>query len=267
VEQATERFKLIAEAFSVLQDPQLRATYDFCGDAGVTTGEGVNIGGARDLFCEVFGSEFTDKLSQAAGVVADGLEKVAGDAAPYVKYAASAGALGLKKAVEHVGRVSIVREAVVCGLNSITDADEKIIEQKRIEEIRCKESLDDCIAEHEERAEQLAIVYRQRRERDRRSSWWNAVHEKFTGAQRAKDEAFDRKVAKSTLKHQDKIRMFEREWLNAKRDLEDAEAVVSHAKQVQKHVQCNGPSYDQALKIGTCLLDHFSQKVCKEMLG
>lgn len=63
-EEAAGRFKEINEAYSVLSDPQKRATYDRFGHAGVN-GAGGGAGGAQyqdvhDIFNEVFGDVFGD---------------------------------------------------------------------------------------------------------------------------------------------------------------------------------------------------------------
>ena len=51
-EEATERFKLISEAFQVLSDPQLRARYDKFGKQAV---DGTNFVDPSELFNMAFG--------------------------------------------------------------------------------------------------------------------------------------------------------------------------------------------------------------------
>mmetsp|Transcript_58793 Transcript_58793/g.164130 ORF Transcript_58793/g.164130 Transcript_58793/m.164130 type:complete len:341 (-) Transcript_58793:274-1296(-) len=69
VEEATERFKLVAEAYSVLKDPASRAAYDR-GSASEAPGPGFTFEKATDLFSDVFGPEFVDALTWAAKGIA-----------------------------------------------------------------------------------------------------------------------------------------------------------------------------------------------------
>lgn len=64
VAEATEKFKLVAEAFSVLKDPQSRAAYDQ--DRGSTAASTFTFEKASDLFSDVFGAEFVGTLGRAA---------------------------------------------------------------------------------------------------------------------------------------------------------------------------------------------------------
>ena len=69
-EEAAGRFKEINEAYSVLSDPQKRASYDRFGHAGVNGGGGAGPGGAHDvhdIFNEVFGDVFGDMFGGRTG--------------------------------------------------------------------------------------------------------------------------------------------------------------------------------------------------------
>ncbi len=71
-EEASDRFKEINEAYSILSDPQKRTAYDRFGHAGVNGGAGGGGGGpqfhdAQDIFNEVFGDVFGDMFGGRRG--------------------------------------------------------------------------------------------------------------------------------------------------------------------------------------------------------
>src|ERR1700751_3075648 len=61
-EDAAGRFKEINEAYSILSDPNKRASYDRFGHAGLNgvNGGGAGFGDVHDIFNEVFGQAFGD---------------------------------------------------------------------------------------------------------------------------------------------------------------------------------------------------------------
>merc|ERR1719247_3314066 len=57
VAEATEKFKLVAEAYSVLKDPQSRAAYDKDSSSVPVGASNFTFEKASDLFSDVFGAE------------------------------------------------------------------------------------------------------------------------------------------------------------------------------------------------------------------
>lgn len=264
VEEATERFKLIAEAFSVLSDPQQRSEYDSGGQVATAgsanaRGEGFSASRAHDLFGEVFGSEFAGSLARTAGVVASKLEKVAQGAAPHVKAAAEATASGLTRAAERAGRTQVVRGAVAAHLSSLTDEASFNVASKVRAEALAKNHMDECLRALHDHEVRLAEVYNERRER--KPVWWQAAREWVTGDQRAADRAFDYKSAAVTKKLHGQVHEAQAAYRHSQRELANAEAMALRAQQEEEHVQQNGASLKHAATAGAFLLGRLSEKL------
>lgn len=157
VKEATEAFKLVAEAYSVLRDDQLRVAYDCGGCAGDTDAapwpwtqaRSFNMGRAMDLFRDVFGED-----------VAAGLARAAETMAPKVQAAAAPITSALATAADLCSKAEVVREAMAAGLGTMAaDADEEVESWVRAEEhcnarlATCRERLQDheamCRAERD----------------------------------------------------------------------------------------------------------------------
>jgi len=249
IEEATERFKLIAEAYSVLNDAKQRAAYD----AGTFRATNFNMDRARDLFNEVFGSDFADKLAQAVG-------KVAVSAKPHVMAAAETTASGLSKAAEHAGRTSVVRDAVAAQLNCKTNAAKERATMKRQELVLRRKTWEDQVKLLEDHAAGLKSVYQTRKERQ--GTWWDSVLEWATGAQKAEDEAFDRNTRAKTTYLQKQVEAAELACQSSQKELSDAEALASKAQTDEEDVQRNGAkTMAHALMLGTHLVDRFAEKL------
>jgi len=138
-EQATEAFKLVAEAYSVLRDANLRAQYDrssswsFAGGGGGSDGEASPFSsrGAMDLFRDVFGEELATEL-------AAGFAQVAGEVRPKVQAAITPLTEALATAVNRCSKSEVVRDVLAAGLGTMAaDADVEVEAWQRTEE-RCE---------------------------------------------------------------------------------------------------------------------------------
>mmetsp|Transcript_87176 Transcript_87176/g.244607 ORF Transcript_87176/g.244607 Transcript_87176/m.244607 type:complete len:313 (+) Transcript_87176:59-997(+) len=256
VEEATERFKLIAEAYSVLQDPTQRAAYDSGAMVQQTSSNaddeegdtGFSVGRARDLFRDVFGEEFTAKLARVAEDIAPHLGKVVEGAAPHLKAAAAATTSGLSRAAEHCGRTRVVRGAVSSHLSCLTDEAISIAAEKVREEVIFRKAYEEQLELLKDHDNYVTTVQHSRR--DRRVSWWQSVKEWATGDQQAADYIWDRDAAAMSIKIQRRVRQAELAWRQSCRELDDAEAQASRVQQEEEEVHRNGASLGQAAKAG-----------------
>jgi len=263
VQEATERFQLIAEAYSVLRDPEQRALYDSGGAAGNNSGYpqagGFSVGKARDLFREVFGSEFADNLASAAVALAGGLEKVAEGAAPHVKAAAVATAEGLTLAAEKCGRTSVVRGAVGAHLSAVTDSACSLAAHQVQTESLCRRALEEQMKKLEDHKAKLAIVHQERQKRS--MGLWGSMRELVTGEQQAADEEYDLQAAKITRRLNRRLEEAEDAWRRSLHALKAAESMALRAQREEEEVQQNGATLGQAASAGMHLLRQFSKQI------
>lgn len=262
LQEATERFKLIAEAYSVLQDPQRRAHYDAAGTSasasasasGYSREEDVSftVGKARDLFSEVFGAEFAAKLAQAAGGVVEKLGEVAEGAAPHLKKAAAATSSGLTKAADKCGKARVVRGTVAARLSSLADEASHVAAHKQKTEVLCRKTMEEHLRVLDDHEQTLAIVHQDRK--NKRLGFWSTIKESFTGELQMAYDIADHKALAKTRELQARARAAEAAWVKANRELNHAEQQVARAQQEVEDVQQNGASLGQAAKAGAHFL-------------
>lgn len=130
VEEATKQFKLVAEAYSVLKDPQARAAYDHDRSArdSEASEAAYSFEKAADLFHDVFGFELVGTLSQAARGIARAPGTVLAAAAkrvpeiPGVRSAVAAGCesmvtqveLDLDAQIQHLATLDVRVDEALC---------------------------------------------------------------------------------------------------------------------------------------------------------
>jgi len=256
IEEATRRFKLIAEAYSVLKDPQQRAAYDAGAVGGWTTSSpfdsdadsGFNIGKARDLFQEVFGDEFTAMLAQQASAIAPHVQAAGRAVAPHVKAAAEATVSGLTLAAEAAGRTRMVRSSVAAQLSKLTDEAASEVASKVSEEVVLRQAMEAQLLELEKHQASVAAVLQARKER--RVSWWQSLRELATREQQYADGEFDFLAAEEKVRLVEGLREAEAAWRRSCRELACAQAVVARAQQEEEEVQRNGASLKHAAIAG-----------------
>jgi len=135
LQEATESFKLVAEAYAVLRDPRLRAKYD-----GGVKCMGFSFGMAKDLFREVFGKDVAANLEHVVNEMTPNLRSAAEAAAQAAAEATASAAVSVVAgAVELCTRSFIVRDAVAHGFSTmVADADRELVHWEA-EVARCKE--------------------------------------------------------------------------------------------------------------------------------
>ncbi|CAE8629196.1 unnamed protein product [Polarella glacialis] len=244
VEEATLRFKRVAEAYSVLSEPERRAAYD-AGDDPSDAEAGFTMGKAHHLFREVFGDQFAGRLRQAAAdvvpvlqgarsSVADAVERVAEH--EKVKAAAEATVFGLGLAADTIARSETLRGAVAAHRSSLVDdANENFVATVRAEAL-CKKAFD----AHDQmlRKHQLQVAEVQKAREARRPGLWSSAWEWVSGEEKYEDKALDFSAAKESKKLQEQLHHAEAAWqqscihfLAAKAGLEKAEAQEEDAYQ------------------------------------
>lgn len=168
VEDATQRFKHIAEAYSVLKDPLQRAAYDERGPSASSwraggAGEGCSMGTARELFREVFGDEFAATVEGATVIVV-------GASAPHIKAAVAATASRLTLVADRCGKSRVVKGAVAAHLSALTDEASAGAAKRARDEVLGRKCIDDLIRMLEEHARIVLEVQRGRQEQQ--VSFW-----------------------------------------------------------------------------------------------
>lgn len=256
LEEATERFKMIAEAYSVLHDAESRAAYD-----NAAKGCSVNVGEhsdcspptdfsdakARDLFRDVFGED----VAHAVHKVASGVIHTAHSFHTVTNAAAAA-------AGDRCGKVGVVRNAVAAGLSSRTlEADAKVAEQARDEESskvywqkRVK-----LLHDHEE-----SVAAAQQARQQMQPSIFERLKLK---AQRdsAEDAAFDRAATQKSALLRKMVHQAAADWQGKRDKLQDAEAAALLAREEVEDVQQNGASLGRAAHAGALLLSRLKRKL------
>lgn len=148
VKEATERFKLIAEAYSVLRDEQMRAQYDRsrCAGSGFApAADGAfSFSKAKDLFGEMFGEELASSLGRMASLASSTLAEAAG----------------------RCSRIPVVQGAVAAGFHAMLSEAHAEVEKWEAAETRCLARLE---ARRKELREMEAVFATQREVRNRRA--------------------------------------------------------------------------------------------------
>lgn len=146
IQEATEMFKRVGEAYAVLRDAKLRAAYDRGADLGAAGGPrpgATSAATAHDLFSEVFGKEFVAGL----GRVATG--------------AASATASAVSGAVDRCSKSQVLGGTVAAGFSAI--AVDREVEAVAAEEACRRKGVDtgllkSSLLEHEEKRREFNAV-------------------------------------------------------------------------------------------------------------
>lgn len=261
VGEATERFKLIAEAYSVLQNPQARADYDFHGHSnpkrrGSTTTftststtassfrseepsdntrSSFSAETARDLFQEVFGEEVVAKLSRAVAPVVD--------------------------AADRVGKTSLVRGAVAGGLKSLMEEVECAAVSKRREEAHSKSCWQERLQELNDHTSRCSAIQNARRER--RDTFWEKLKWGKRQRRRADEDAFDRESAITSARLRQEVYAAKMSLTESRKELAEAEASVKHARSELEEVKHgDGASFGRAATAGV----HFFRRLLADSI-
>lgn len=255
LQEATEQFQLIGEAYTVLRDPEQRAAYDRGGHAeGAVvaqshrqSGDGESDGGfsvekARDLFRDVFGDDFTAMLSAAATATSSSLG-VVGD-----------------RVSRSFSRSSVVHRAVAPYLSHLTDEAESDAAAKALVEDACRERHDAAQKALEEYQAFCLKEWQARRER--KISWWEALKRKVmrqTKMQRA-DAAFDFRAAYRFQQLRREVREATFAWCKSLEDAGDAEDHAFVRQRTEETIQSEGVSFLQAKEAGKHSLGRLARK-------
>jgi curved DNA-binding protein CbpA len=246
--QATECFKLIAEAYSVLQDPQTRADYDLhiypntqhgvFHSQTAWAGYHVSADKSRDLFKEVFGEE-----------AAAGLLRVAASTA-----AATA---------DRVSKASFVRGPVSCGLASLRDEAESAVASKRIEEALAKACWQERLLEFNKHTSNHSRDLKARLER--RETFCQRLQWRKRRSRRADEQALDREVSITSTRLRQQLHAAEMPWAQSRKELVKTEASAIHASTELVDVRRHGVSFGHAAAAGAYLLTRMAEKVRTEL--
>eukprot|EP00927_Polykrikos_kofoidii_P069677 TRINITY_DN6524_c0_g1_i2.p1 TRINITY_DN6524_c0_g1~~TRINITY_DN6524_c0_g1_i2.p1 ORF type:complete len:359 (+),score=55.14 TRINITY_DN6524_c0_g1_i2:269-1345(+) len=163
--EATERFKLIAQAYSVLRDEKQRSRYDssrrsnigFTPPADADAGSSFNT--AKDLFSEIFGEELAAGIGRVASIASS----------------------TLSEAANLCSRHQVTRGAVVAGLQSMRDVASAEVEKWETALTRCQNRY---AARQEEYRDLDAVFVTQTEVRKSRSeeAWQSAVRASLLAA-------------------------------------------------------------------------------------
>lgn len=281
LEEATERFKLIGEAYSVLRDPQQRAAYDRGGhsegafaarsqQSSSYRGDDRNFSAdkARELFRDVFGDEFTAMLARAAERTAPHVKAAANATIPHVKAAAEATASGINKVGERVSRSKVVHRAVSSHLSTMTD--------DALSDAAATANAEDCCRKsHEASLKKLqdhsAICDDMRKARaDRQVSWWESLQTNlglWETEQQIADSASDSKAEASIRALRREVESADVALRRSREDVAHAEAAVCRALEAEASAHENGVSFEQATEAGKHFLWRLADKVDRRLQG
>jgi len=264
VEEATAKFKLVAEAYSILNDPAKRAAYDGgklpSDDAG---GSAFTAGMAHNLFRDVFGEEFANRLATAAEgastAVVETFDRVAESEA--FKAAKHVTVSGINKVGETVGSTTVVRNAVAAHLGSVTDqANSKVADQERSEAL-CRKTLELARTRLEQHKAEVALVQGSREGRETTMNWWENMWEWVHGEQAAKDRRYDKQAATETKKLQAQLLWAKTAWHKSVSDLEEAKWHASQAEEKELKTMKSGVSWQDAADAGAFYVNSFLSRV------
>lgn len=228
LEEATERFKLIAEAFSVLQNPEQRTAYDR-GDSSNTKAD-FGDAFANDLFRDVFGMEAPETLLQVVAQVA--------------------------KATDACGKVGVVRAAVIVGFGSmISEADSTVALTSREEEVTCGDLFATVkkLRDFENEAEAVRKV-----RFEGHVSLWQRLNWKAERRRKKQMIAFDRESAQQAALLRKNVHRATAAWKRKHENLENAERAAHLARLEVGRVQRDGASLEQTTKAAAHLLGRVS---------
>jgi len=251
MQEAAEQFRLVAEAYSVLKDPQLRWAYDrpsgqrnrsaqrhSRGAASGTIGSSSSftMSRAQDLFEEVFGNVVTATI----GMVAE-------------SSAVKATASSLSMAAESVGKTQMARDAVAQHLGSLTEqANSKLAAMVRSEAL-CRKTLErhrERLGEHRRKVAEVQEA-RSTRPVGFLAAAWEWVH----GEQEAADQLYDTQAELETRKLQNQLLWAEKAWEQSDQDLADARMAAMSAQSAEDEMRrAEGVSMGDAARAGAFLL-------------
>lgn len=279
LEEATLQFKLVAEAYATLKDPQKRANYDAggCGTmraaAGSAAASGqtfdvnidMHVERAKDMFREVFGAEFADSLAQQVAPYAQAAGQMVADAAPHVKAATAtavqvaAGTVAL--AAEAAANTEVVRGGVGAMLRWGTEEYSSAVWQAEERVVLCDQHVkaeQQVLADHKEAIRQRFL---QRQQEAKERSWWQSVKDFATRDRKAREENEDEQAEKQTKRLSRRIREVKLALEHSRKELQDARSAQERALLEEEEVQRNGVSLRHAVNAGSYLLSRTFQRL------